>query len=160
MWMFGSVQGGVGPVGPQGPPGADGADGIPGDKGDKGDPGESGISQSFYDLGDTGSLDLSLTIDDAYHAVNLSAFIPIPAKALLFRCWVRGSGAWIYVAVKRNGAVVSSASWILSYIQDSGSLGEREVDNDMTVAIDSTRTIEYRVGLGLTAGLRMVGYWI
>lgn len=164
------ADGAEGPPGSDGLPGSDGsngtngidgtngADGDKGDKGDKGDTGEPGFSQAFYDLGDVGSVDLALTIDDAYHAVSLMVYLPLTTKALLFRGWVRGSAPWLYMAVKRNGSVVTSASWILSYIENSNALGERYTEHDMIVAVDDTRAIQYRVGPGLTAGLRLVGY--
>ena len=160
MWMFGSVQGGVGPVGPQGPPGADGADGTPGDKGDKGDPGESGISQSFYDLGYAGGISVALTVDSQWHTSDLSLSVPDTAKALLFRSIISLSTAWATMRVKQSGAADASASIVNNFADTGSGTGRRTGYDTLIVAVDSTGIIQYSVTTGATASLLLVGYWI
>jgi hypothetical protein len=122
--------------------------------------GSPGVSQAFYDLGFGGGTTVALTIDDAWHIADLSATVPITAKAVLFRGQVSLSTAWATMQVKQNGASGNSASLVNNYANTGSGTGRVTGYDDLIVAVDDTRKIQYIVTTGASAVLRIVGYWV
>ena len=119
------------------------------------------LFSSFVDRGDPASADFAhggLTIDTAYHGLDLSSIVPAGAKAVLLRCSLGNATAGVYIAFRENGNNngINIDRWVTAVASGPG------MYHSFVVACDANRVIEYAVqnsgswSIGITVG----GWWL
>ena len=121
---------------------------------------KGGISQAFHDLGYSGGVSVPLTVDSAYHTADLSASLPLGTKAALFRGYILDSVNWVDMRVRQNGASGNSEGVVKNFANSGSGTGKVSGYDDIVIAVDATRVIQYVVTTGASATLILVGYWL
>lgn len=117
-------------------------------------------AHGFYDRGDPAVYDYvkgDLTIDGAWHDMDLSAIAPAGAKAVLICGEVEGAGTDWEIRFRKNGNTNEINSCDMETIR-----ANVERHRSMIVACDTNRVIEYKVDnqAWTTINLVIRGWWI
>jgi hypothetical protein len=116
---------------------------------------------SFVDRGDPSAVDFAhgaLTINGAYHNLDLSSIVPAGAKAVLIRLTLANATSGVYFRMRENGN--SNTFNNFGYVIPTSSGPGQSVS--AVVACDTDRVIEYAIensgswSIGLTVG----GWWL
>lgn len=117
-------------------------------------------AHGFYDRGDPATFDYAkedLTIDGAWHDLNLSAIVPAGAKAVLICGEVEGAGTDWEIRFRKNGNTNEINTCDMETIRAGV-----ERHRSSIVACDANRVIEYKADNQAWTTLNLVvrGWWI
>ena len=113
----------------------------------------------FHDRGDPAAVDFGigdLTVDGAYHTLDLSSIIPSDSKAVLLRVKVIDDAVGgVGVGFRKNGN--SNSANVAICIPQVANI---PIEYTPIVICDSSQIIEYVVGTGLTViDITILGWW-
>jgi len=141
-WQLG-FKGPRGNVGETGAQGEQGDAGAKGDKGDKGDTGEAGAdgTYNYTDRGDLANYDFTeatLTIDGAWHDMDLSSIVGAGVRLVLLRVIINNTSIGEPANFRTKG-YSGAANRATLRIQEAGYV----YDTDMWILTDASGIIEY-----------------
>ena len=115
------------------------------------------IGRGFVDRGDPAAADwtqATLTLDGGWHELDLSGIVPVGAKAVLIRAWLKdnltGQEMFLSYPAIPNG-------WNLSVLTTR--VANIFTNQDSIVAMDGDRKIQYLITAGTDTVLLIVGGW-
>jgi len=119
-----------------------------------------GVPPCFIDRGDTAAADYTkdtLTTDEAWHTLDLSAIVPKGTTAVAIRLFIRTGANNRYVTFKRNGQANNiNSSYVLTQASNVS------YGCDIIVPVDSDRKVEYKIEnvVWTTCNVTIKGWWL
>lgn len=115
----------------------------------------------YHDRGDPVVYDFNkstITIDDNWHDISFSTFVPVGAKTLLLRIAIQNTSSnpqGIHFRKNGNTGIYNNSSAMTT-------IADRTMQSDVIVSCDENRTIEYMVNNTGTWGaieITVAGWW-
>ena len=117
------------------------------------------LTASFVDRGDTTLPDwdhLTLTLDNAWHELDLSAIVPANATAVSILCIMNGDAVGRRISLRKSGNA-NEGNMSIRTTNVANTVGQ----HDMVVAASANQIIDYKITTGWNILILVVkGWWL